>query len=233
VRFDTTRWSVVNAAAGSSTDERRAALTDLCERYWFPLYAYVRRKGSDADEANDLTQAFFATLLEKNYVADADPQRGRFRTFLLASLNHFLANERRREQTQKRGGGQRFASLNCGDAEVRYQRALVDQLTPERAFEREWVLELLRRVLEQLRIEAEQAGRGERFRLLEPSLTSPASRSYAETAKQLDMSEGAVKTAVHRLRKRFRELIRAEIAQTLLTPSEAEQEIRSLFDALA
>lgn len=233
-RFDTTRWSLVLAAAAQSSDSGRDALAELCERYWYPLYAYVRRRFSDVHEAQDLTQAFFAQLLEKQFVAQADPARGRFRTFLLAALSHFLSNEWHKGRAQKRGGGKPPISLDLEQAEDRFSKLPADDLTAERLFERQWALALLQEVLERLRRESMQAGAGKQFEKLAPTLTlNRPDESYAEIAESLKMSPNAVKVAVHRLRKRYREMLRAEIAQTLSDPSSVDDEIQRMFDTFA
>ena len=219
------------AAGRGPASRSREALATLCESYWYPVYAFVRRLGHSAADAEDLTQAFFARLLEKDFVGAADPERGRFRSFLLASVKHFLANERDRETALKRGGGAAVVSLD--DAERRYRREPSHGLTPERAFERRWALTLLERTLAALREEQERAGHAERFTRLKCFLTGEGGApSHAEVAAELGMTEGAVKVAVHRLRRRYRELLRAEIAETIADPSAVDDELRELFVAL-
>ncbi len=232
-RFATTQWSVVASAGRGSTPEARTALATLCESYWFPLYAFVRREGCSADDAQDLIQAFFARLLEKKYLAAADPERGRFRSFLLAALKHFLANQRKRGRAQKRGGGRAAISLDFPAAEDRYRLEPADTLTPERLYEKRWALALLDRVLKRLRDELAAAGKLARFDHLKQFLTGePEADSYRQIAGQLAMSEGAVKVAVHRLRRRYRELLEDEIAQTVAGPEEIEDERRALVAAV-
>jgi RNA polymerase sigma factor (sigma-70 family) len=232
-RFATTRWSRVLAAGQAQTAASQDALASLCEVYWYPLYAFVRRWGYAPDRAEDLTQEFFARLLEKHYLRDADPARGRFRSFLLASLKHFLSNERDRESAVKRGGRVSIVPLEVETAEGMYQRELPDADTPEKLFERRWALTLLGRTLSRLRREFESSGRGATFGRLEGYLTGEReTMPYAELARDLGMTEGAVKVAVHRLRRRFGALLREEIAETVSDPAQVDEEIRELFRVL-
>ncbi len=232
-RFATTRWSQVIAAGADQSEDSREALARLCESYWYPLYAYVRRWGYDADQAQDLTQEFFARLLEKHYLRAADPSRGRFRSFLLASLKHFLSNERDRELAVKRGGRTTVIPLEFENAEGRYSREPPDHETPEKVYERRWALTLLERTLARLRGESDTAGKSAVFSRLEGHLTGEQETlPYAELATALGMSEGAVKVAVHRLRRRFGALLREEIAETVSDPGQVDDEIRELFRAL-
>ena len=232
--FVTTHWSVVVAAGRADTARARDALARLCQTYWHPLYAYVRRVGHSPHDAQDLTQEFFARLLEKNFLAGADESRGRFRSFLLASLKHFLANEWHKARAQKRGGGQIPIPIDMAAAETSIGFEPADTTTAEKIYERRWALTLLDRVLRRLREEFVRDGKEKLFEQLKPTLTE-ASRSvrYAEIAVRLGTSEGAVKVAVHRLRQRYRELLRAEIADTVAGPGEVEDELRNLFAALA
>jgi RNA polymerase sigma factor (sigma-70 family) len=232
--FVTTHWSVVLTAGHSDTTRARDALARLCQTYWHPLYAYVRRVGNSPHDAQDLTQEFFARLLEKNYLAAADESRGRFRSFLLAALKHFLANEWDKARAQKRGGGQIPIPIDIGSAETSCGFEPVDDLTAEKIYERRWALTLLAQVLRRLREEYVRAGREKLFEQLKPTLTE-ASRTvrYAEMAGHLGLSEGAVKVAVHRLRQRYREVLRSEIADTVASPAEVEDELRNLFAALS
>ncbi len=231
--FATTRWSVVVAAGHSEDPFHGAALSELCQNYWHPVYAFVRRRGYDAVESQDLTQGFFERLLAKKTLSAAEPERGRFRNFLLASVKNFLANEWDREQAQKRGGGKARLSLDFETAEATYGRSLSEQETPETIFERQWALTLLGTVLERLGDEMVRAGNEERFALLKPYLTGGGAHpSYKRVAKELDLSETAVKVAVHRMRRRFGSLLREEVAQTVAPPEDVEPEIRSLFAAL-
>lgn len=232
--FVTTHWSVVLTAGRSDTTRAHDALARLCQAYWHPLYAYVRRLGHAPSDAQDLTQEFFARLLAKNYLADADESRGRFRSFLLTALKHFLANEWDKARARKRGGGRLPVPIDFGSAETNCHFEPADTTTPEKIFERRWALTLLEQVLRRLREEYVRAGREKLFEQLKPTLTE-TSRAvrYAEIATRLEMTEGAVKVAVHRLRLRYREVLRAEIADTVASPAEVEDELRNLFAALA
>ncbi|MBE3071896.1 MAG: sigma-70 family RNA polymerase sigma factor [Acidobacteria bacterium] len=233
-QFATTRWSVVLAAGEGGTPGSREALARLCEIYWYPLYAFARRWGHTADEAQDLTQEFFARLLEKHYLGDVRPERGRFRSFLLASLRHFLLNERDRVLAQKRGGGHAPISLEFDAAEGRYRLEPRDTSTPETLYERRWALTLLDQVLQQLEREHRDSKRDRLFEALKGLLTGQADTlPYVEIASRLGMTEGAVKVAAHRLRRRFGELLRQEIAETVADPADVEDEIRYLFKVLA
>ncbi len=231
--FATTRWTLIAAARDGAAPEARQALAELCRLYWYPLYAYIRGRGNTHDQAQDLTQEFFATLLEKGGLAAVEQGKGRFRSFLLAACQHFLANQHDRDTAQKRGGGRSLVSLDFGDAEGRYSLEPAHAETPERLFERHWALALLDRVLARLRGEYEAAGRDRLFERLKTRLTGDAGGGpHARAAADLGLSEGAVKVAVHRLRKRYRDLLREEIAQTLDDPGQVDEEIRSLFAAL-
>jgi RNA polymerase sigma-70 factor (ECF subfamily) len=232
--FVTTHWSVVMAAGAADTTRARDALARLCQTYWHPLYAYVRRLGYSPYDAQDLTQEFFARLLAKNVLAGADESRGRFRSFLLTALKHFLANEWDKARAQKRGGGAVPISIDPASAETGCSFEPADPTTADKIFERRWAMTLLDCVLRRLRQEYVASGRETLFEQLKPTLTE-ASRAvrYADIAARLGSSEGAVKVAVHRLRQRYRELLRAEIAETVATPAEVEDELRSLFAALA
>jgi DNA-directed RNA polymerase specialized sigma24 family protein len=232
-QFATTRWSMVLAAGGLVSPDSRQALAVLCETYWYPLYAYTRRQGYRTEEAQDLIQAFFTRLLEKNDLQVADRQRGKFRSFLLAALNHFLANEWDRTRAAKRGGDRAFWSIDSTLAESRYGGELTHQRSPEALFERRWALTVLDLVFASLRREFAAAGKEEEFDCLKEHLTpGESSVPYQAVAARLGMSEGAVKVAVHRLRRRFAQLLRTEIAQTVTGPEEIDEEIRDLFDAL-
>jgi len=225
---------MVLAAAGRTSRDAQAALAKLCETYWYPLYAFVRRQGSDPHAAQDLTQAFFARLLEKDYLDSVDPSRGKFRSFLLACLKHFLSNERDRERAIKRGGGKAPISIDAAAAEDRYAHEPVDRLTPERFFERRWAMTLLDETLAALQAEHVAKGRGDLFDRLKVYLTgAPDAAAYSAVATELGMTEAAVKKAVQRLRGRYRELLREQIAQTVATPAEVDEEVRELFAALA
>ncbi|HWB58319.1 MAG TPA: sigma-70 family RNA polymerase sigma factor [Chthoniobacteraceae bacterium] len=226
--FATTRWTAVLDAGRSDNTRARAALAELCQAYWYPLYACIRRKGHSPEDAEDLTQGFFARLLKLKSLAGVRRERGRFRAFLLASLNHFLADEWDRASAQKRDV-RRTIALDLADAERRYQHAMADRLTPELVFERQWALTLLEGVIQRLCAEYETAGNGALFLALRFSITGEKSSvPYAELAAQLSMSEEAVRVAVHRLRQRYRQALRAEIAQTVADEADVEAEMESL-----
>jgi RNA polymerase sigma-70 factor (ECF subfamily) len=233
-RFATTRWSLV-LAAGEQTDTRSAeALATLCDMYWHPVYAFIRRQGYRAEDGADLTQAFFARVLEKGYFQEADPTRGRFRAFLCTAIRHFLSNERDRERALKRGGKQPLLSLDVDAAEGRYQLDPRDDLTPEKLFDRRWAITLLDRVLARVGAEQAAAGKAELFDRLKGFLTGESARApYAEIGKTLGMSEGAVKVAAHRLRRRFRDTLIEEIAETVSDPADIDSEIRYLLNAVS
>jgi RNA polymerase sigma-70 factor (ECF subfamily) len=232
--FVTTHWSVVLRAGRNDTTQAQAAFSHLCQIYWYPLYAYVRQRGYSPEDAQDMTQGFFAQLIERGTLAHADPARGRFRSFLLASFSHFLGHEWEKARALKRGGGQTAVSLDLAEAEQCYALEPVDPSTPEKAFERRWALALLQAVLDRLESEYRQEGRQSLFEALQASLTGPReSQPYSVLATRLKMTEGAVKVAVHRLRKRYRELLRAEVTTTVSRPEEAEEELRDLFAALS
>jgi RNA polymerase sigma-70 factor (ECF subfamily) len=229
--FAPTRWSLIAAARDGDSPDARQALSQLCEAYWYPLYAYIRRRGHAADQAQDLTQEFFARLLARDFLDAADPAKGRFRAFLLACCKNFLANEHDRSSAVKRGGG--CAPLSLTDAEGRYRGEPSHDATPEKLFERRWALTLLDRVLARLRAEFEARGKMEQFCRLAPYLVGDRSAPQEKAALELGLSIGALKVAVHRLRQRYRELLRDEIAQTVGGPDDVEEEIRELFAALA
>ena len=233
-QFNTTHWSMVLLAGESQTPQAEAALDKLCRAYWHPLYAYVRRAGHDPHDAQDLTQEFFARLLEKKYLQLADRERGRFRSFLLKSLKHFLVNEWVRGRAQKRGGGQKVFSLDEEAAERAYLQQPADQLAPESLYDRRWAMTLLERAMERLGADYVAAGKGELFDHLKPLLLTEGSvDSYRQLAGPLGLSEGAVKVALHRLRQRFRDAVRVEIAQTVATPEEVDEELRCLMTAMS
>jgi RNA polymerase sigma factor (sigma-70 family) len=230
--FVTTHWSVV-FTAGHNTPHARAALENLCQTYWTPLYAYVRRRGYSPDDAKDLTQELFARLLERNAINTVNPCKGKFRSFLLASMNHFLADEWDKARAQKRGGG-KVISLDVQNAETQLGQCLDAKLTPEKAFELKWAIALLEEVYRKLEAEHRQQGKTELFSALRTTVAGASDAApYAELAAQLHMSEGAVKVAVHRLRQRYRELLRETIADTVSKPEEVEEELRYLFRTLA
>ncbi len=230
--FATTHWTVVLAAGRRSTPQADHALEELCRTYWYPLYAYVRRHGHSREDAEDLAQGFFASLLKRNYLESVSSEKGRFRAFLLAALKHFLANEYDRAGRQKRGGGVAPLSLDWQDADTRYQVDPADQLSPDKLYDRAWAMTLLEQVIARLRAECAAEGRAGGFEQLKPFLmVGKSDISYAEAAARLGVNEGAARVAVHRLRKRYRELLRAEIAQTLSDPADLEEELRALFRA--
>ena len=230
--FVTTRWSLVIAAASESA-VRDAAVARLCETYWYPLYAHLRSRGTSAADAEDLVQAFFLRVLQKDALRQADPTRGRFRSFIIGSLRHFASNEHDRATAKKRGGDTRSLSLDVEKAEGRFLREPASAETPETIFNRRWALTLLEQVLTNLEEEMHQSGKTAQFETLKPYLTGDGPQlSYAETAIRLGMSEGAVKVAVHRLRRRFRELAREEVAETVASPAEIDDELRYLRGAV-
>ena len=231
--FTTTHWSIVLAAGHSSVAGAQEALETLCRAYWYPLYVYVRRQGQSPHDAQDLTQEFFARLLEKKYLRLADPDRGKFRAFLLKSLKHFLVNEWEKARTQKRGGGQCAIPLDAEIAEGRYATEPVQALTLDEVYEKRWAVTLIEAVLAHLRESYAATGRLPVFETLKGFIWGDQTTlSYAEVAPQLGLTEGAVKVAVHRLRSRYRELLRAEIAKTVATPGEVDEELQHLIAVL-
>jgi RNA polymerase sigma-70 factor (ECF subfamily) len=232
--FASTHWTVVLAAGRRTDTKAQAALEQLCRTYWFPLYAYVRRRGHAKEDAEDLTQEFLRRFLAGDALEGVSSDRGRFRAFLLAALKHFLANERDRSQAQKRGGGAPHLSLDWHTADTQFQVAAKRQLSPDQAYDREWAQALLAKVLDQLRQEHIAEGKGALFDRLQVFLASPRGElPYAEAARDLGMEATAVRVAVHRLRKRYRDLLRGEIVNTLANPAGAEEEVRALFGAFA
>jgi RNA polymerase sigma-70 factor (ECF subfamily) len=233
-RFAATRWSLVLAAGGDNdAAATRRALEELIRAYWFPLYAFARRAGQAPSEAEDAVQGFFARLLEKKYLAQVDRSKGRFRSFLLAAMKHFLAKERARDRARKRGGGRAAVALDAMDAEARYAVEPADEMTPERLFERQWALAVLEEVLGRLGGEYVEGGKGKLHEAIEPCLTGGAGAiNYAQVSRELTMTEGAVRVAVHRLRRRYRDLLREEIAQTVDSPEQVEEEIAYLLNCL-
>jgi RNA polymerase sigma factor (sigma-70 family) len=230
--FATTHWTVVLAAGQRSTPQSDHALEELCRTYWFPLYAYVRRHGHTKEDAEDLTQEFFARFLGKNYLAGLSAERGRFRAFLLAALKHFLANEWDKSRRQKRGGGVTPLSLDWQTADTQFQIAATAEPSPDRAFDREWAVTLLAQVIERLRAECEADGRAKQFAGLKIFLTAGKGElSHADAAQKLGLEETSVRVAVHRLRKRYRQLLRDEIARTLADAADVDEEMRALFGA--
>lgn len=231
-RFPTTHWTLVVNAANPGAAEGHAALVNLCENYWYPLYAFVRRRGCPREEACDLTQDFFLRILEGRYLDRADPAKGRFRSFLLTSFRFFLSDQSDRARAQKRGGGA-LLPFEIGSGEERFERDPGGHETPERIYERRWALAVLERALNQLRREFEDHGRGERFEKLKHLLAAGSGEPYAALALELGTSEGALKVSIHRMRKRYRELFKMEIAATVADPAEVEPELRFLVAALS
>ena len=231
--FNTTHWSVVLMAGQESSPEASAALERLCRTYWYPLYAYCRRQGCAPPDGEDLTQQFFAAFLEKKSFSLADPDRGRFRNFLLASFRHFLANEHHRNRTAKRGGRFAFVSWDDADLETHYQNEAADRFTAEKLFDQTWAFTLLGKVMKDLRAEHVGAGKDQLFDALEVFLTGEkAETTYEQIGADFQMSESAVKMAVSRLRQRYGQLLRQEVAHTVTNPAWVEDELRHLVQVL-
>lgn len=231
--FNTTRWSLIVAAAKSPSPQARAALEELCGCYWYSVYVFVRRRGKQVDDARDLTQEFFARLLEKDYLEAADRERGRFRTFLLTAVSHFLSNEQERACAQKRGGGQAVLSLDFERGEERYQHEPADHWTAEKVFDRRWALTLLDQALAALKQEFAASEKAALFEELKVFLTGDSGApSYEISAERLNMSPGAVKVAVHRLRQKYRETLRQLVAQTVSVEEDIGSELHVLLSAL-
>lgn len=231
--FATTHWSVVLAAAKEDSPYAAVALEQLCRTYWYPLYAYIRRRGFGAEDAQDLTQEFFFRLLHKHYLGQVDPGKGKFRSFLLAAINHFLANEWDRTTAQKRGGGIAFITLDDDSTEQRLAQASTVR-SPEQVFERSWALTLLQEVLGRLRGEAIRVGREAHFEALKVFLTGErSSLSYAELAAKLETGEAALRKEVQRLRQRYGELLREELVRTLTDPLQVQEELAHLLTVLS
>lgn len=232
--FATTHWSLVVHAGQAQNTLAREALETLCAKYWLPLYSFVRRRGYSAEDAQDLTQEFFSRLIQRNRLARADQRKGRFRAFLLSSMKNFLADEFDKARAQKRGGGKQPLSLEFDTGEAIYRVEPVDNTTPEQIYERRWAITLLDTVLAALHNEHEHAGKAELFDALRPCLVGDrTAQPYGQLAEKLGMSETGVKSAVHRLRKRYRELLRREIANTVSRPEEVEDELNYLFAVLS
>jgi RNA polymerase sigma-70 factor (ECF subfamily) len=232
-RFNETHWTMV-LAAGQKDSRAKAALEELCRIYWYPLYSFVRRQGHGKNDAEDLTQEFFARLLARDDLATVDREKGKFRSFLLASMKHFLANEWDRTQAQKRGGGKRILSINLEDSELKYAMEPTHVITPDKLYDRRWAMTVLEQVMAKLRNEMRAEGKTDQFEQMKEFLAgNKGDVRYAEVAENLGLSEAAVKTAVHRLRKRYRHLLIAEIADTVETQQDVEQELRHLLAALA
>lgn len=232
-QFHTTRWSLVIGVGQLDSQKAKIALADLCQLYWLPLYSYLRRTGSDPADAEDIVQSFLAMLLERRDLESLSPEKGRFRSFLLASLKHYLSNLRDQQRTLKRGGGYRTISIEIEAGEKRLQCEPIEKETPESCFQRQWALMLLDRVKSGLRTESAAKGREDLFLKLEIYLTGDQKiPGYAEVAAELGMTEAAIKMAVSRMRKRFREILREEIAQTVSSEEEIDDEIHCLISAL-
>ncbi len=233
--FPETRWSIIQRAAASGAATSRAALEDLCRLYWPPLYAFLRRSGQSPEESKDLVQGYLARLLEREDLAKIGPEKGRFRSYLLAGLRNFLVSEIRRDTAQKRGGDASPLSLdlNLDDAENEYAVSLIDAATPDLAFDRRWAESIVERSLDTLRAEYAQRGKARLYETLKTSVADNNEDNYGTLGRELEMTPGAVAVAVHRLRVRFRELVRAEVAQTVGSAADLDEEMRSLFAALS
>ncbi|PYJ08885.1 MAG: RNA polymerase subunit sigma-24 [Verrucomicrobia bacterium] len=230
--FDHTNWFTVKQAGEPASARSDAAKASFCKTYWYPIYFYVRRQGHGPEDAQDLTQEFFARMFEKNYLHTANPDKGKFRSFLLTMLKRFLADEWDRSRRQKRGGGAETISIDAQDTEFRYRNEPADELTPEKAFERRWASNLMEQVLSRLKHECVASGKATVFEELKPFLTCDDDRvPCAEAARKLHITEGNLKVTVHRLRQRYRDLLRAEIAQTVATPEQVEEEVQDLLAA--
>jgi len=231
--FATTRWTVVLQAGGPTSDGSAAALEQLCRTYWYPLYTFARRSGVPAHDAEDLTQAFFTFLLEKDAIAQANPERGRFRSFLLSAFKNFRANQRAHQAAVKRGGGRVIVSLDELQAEHCYQQEPKSDLSPEKLYDQKWAASLLELVLQNLRLEYTVLGKGPLFDVLRTVIWGGRQETaYSTLARQAGLTEGAFKVAVHRLRSRFKERLRQEVAQTVATPEEIDDELRHLLAAV-
>ncbi len=232
--FATTHWTLVLAAGANRAPQADLAMEELCRTYWYPLYTYIRHQGHSRQDAEDLTQGFFARFLARNYLEGLSSDKGRFRAFLLAALKHFLANERDRAASRKRGGGAAALSLDWKDAASRYQIEPSDQLSPDKLYDRAWAVTLLERVIQRLRDESATEGKAEWFDQLKPFLMMDrAAMHYGQATAALGLTHGATRVAVHRLRKRYRELLRQEIGRTLSHPAQVEEEMRTLFSAFS
>jgi len=233
-RFATTHWSVILAASDSASTQHEPALSSLCQTYWFPLYAYLRRRGYDSHQAEDYTQGFFAGILERKGLQRADPKYGKFRSFLLASLKNFLADEWDHTQAQKRGGDKKVLSLDFDAAASRYNREPVHNMSPEKLFERSWALTVLTRAMDRLKAESAVSDKQQLFDCLKVYLVAEKGTvTYKEIAGEFGMTEAAVRVAAHRFKQRFHELVREEIAQTVADRNYIDEEIKELFAALA
>lgn len=231
-RFETTHWSLILAAGQTDASESKHALATLCRLYWYPVYAYARRRGIDRDEAADLTQGFFARLIEQKVVRGADPNRGKFRSYLLGAFKHYLSHEWARARAQKRGGGKKLVPLDPHVAESRYGLEPSHDVTAERLFERQWALRLLELALEDLAEQCSRAGKQRQFELFKPFLSGGTGTAYRDAGAELGLSEGAVRVWVHRLRGQYRRLLREHIRRTVASLEQVEEEIRHLFCAI-
>lgn len=231
--FVTTQWTVVLAAGDHSTRQSERALEEICQTYWFPLYAYVRRRGHSKEDAEDLTQEFFRQLLQHRWIEDADRTKGRLRAFLITALKHFMANEWRKASARKRGGGQRLLSIDSGIAEGRYATVGNPRIDAETLFDRQWALTLLELTVNQLEREYADTGKAAEFAVLKEGLVGHQTIDYPAVAVRLKLSEGAARVAVHRMRKRFRELYREEVKQTLPPGTGIDEELHYLAESLA
>ena len=231
-RFETTRWSCVIAAGESTGVESKRALATLCRVYWYPIYAYARHRGIGRDEAADLTQGFFARVIEQDIVRGADPARGKFRSYLLGAFKHYLSHEWARACAQKRGGGRRLIPLDPHDAEARYGLEPAHDVTAEKLFERQWAVRLLELAMGDLARQCERDGKQRHFELLKPFLSGGTSSGYREAGAALGLSEGAARVMVHRLRAEYRRLLREHIRRTVETPEQVDEEIHCLFIAM-
>lgn len=232
--FATTRWTIVREAVRGGDDAARSALGELFSIYWQPLYRYARRKGKSPEDAEDLVQGFLAHLLKSEALQGLDQAKGRFRSFLLASFQHWMINEWKHATREKRGGGSTVVSFDWESAETGLKLEIADERSPDRLFDREWALALLRKALDELEKVCRAEGSGGQFEILKPCLTADSARiAYADLANDLGMTEGATRVAVHRLRKRYRRILTDQISRTLASPDSVEEEMQSLFAALA
>jgi RNA polymerase sigma factor (sigma-70 family) len=231
-RFATTQWSMVLAAGRSGGAQSGEALATLCRRYWYPVYAYARRRGFDPDHAADLTQGFFTQLVEQKIVSGADPNRGKFRSYLLGAFKHFMSHEWARDRAQKRGGGRKLIPLDPRVAEERYGLEPAHDLTAERLFERQWAVRLLELTMEELQRQCMRDGKGRHFEVFKPFLSGGSGTAYREAGAALGLAEGAARVVVHRLRRRYRDLLREHILETVGSPELVDEEIQHLFTAV-
>jgi len=233
-KFQTTSWSLVRAAAGAPTTSSKEALAELCQKYWLPVYSFIRRNGYDREKSQDLTQGFFALLIEKQYLLDTDRKRGKFRSFLLTAVKHFLVNEWDRENALKRGGGKVMISMDIATAEKRNKSTAMEAETPESLFERRWVYSLLEIVMTKLQAEFADAGKADEFKRLSPFLIEDSKTGrYKSLAEEMKTSEGALRMSVHRIRRRYLQILRTEIADTVAKPEDIDEELRYLYTILS